>query len=404
VLGDIDLVRPLALAGVRSAVVAVPGDPTRFSRFASTIAVWDNDSLNDELLEPLVAWGRAQPGRPLLYYEWDGHLLFVSRHRDRLAKAFRFVIDDHERVLTMLDKERFLALANELELPVPPARAIDPLQQSPEDLGLVPAQRGLSARVPPPGRTGELGFPFVVKPTDRTDDRWKHFEHLGKARRVADADELGRVWPTLVAYGRPVLLQQLIPGPESCIESYHVFVTPEGNVAAEFTGRKVRTTPAEYGATTACTITDARDVVAVGRDVIGRIGLRGVAKLDFKRGPDGRLYLLEVNPRFNLWHYPGAVAGVNLPALVRDYLEGRPLPPPSRLRARPGVTWCSPYDVMSAGARPAALLDRLRFAATSEAKAIWAPDDPLPLLATAALRLAGPAVGALRRARPLARA
>ena len=40
-------------------------------------------------------------------------------------------------------------------------------------------------------------------------------------------------------------------------------------------------------------------------------------KLDFKqREATGGLYLLEANPRFNLWHHAGAVAGVNLPLLV----------------------------------------------------------------------------------------
>ena len=54
----------------------------------------------------------------------------------------------------------------------------------------------------------------------------------------------------------------------------------------------------------------------LGRTLVQRLGLRGVAKFDFKRAADGRLFLLEVNPRFNLWHHPGALAGVNLPALV----------------------------------------------------------------------------------------
>jgi hypothetical protein len=40
------------------------------------------------------------------------------------------------------------------------------------------------------------------------------------------------------------------------------------------------------------------------------------AKLDFKRAPDGALRILEFNPRFNLWHYPGALGGGSLPALV----------------------------------------------------------------------------------------
>ncbi len=379
VLGDIDLVRPVALAGMRSAVVAVTGDPTRFSRYATTVAIWDPDSHNDDLLEPLLAWGRAQPVRPLLYYQWDGHLLFVSRHRERLAETFRFVVDSPERVETMLDKQRFLTLAADLGLPVPPARPVLAAASSPSELA-------------------DLTYPVVVKPVDRTDDRWKHFEHLGKARRIESGAQLEALWPSLVEFGRSVLFQQLIPGPESCIESYHVFVTPEGETAGEFTGRKVRTIPPEYGATTALTITDEEDVIVAGRDAVERIGLRGVAKLDFKRAPDGRLYLLEVNPRFNLWHYPGAVAGVNLPALVRDYLDGEPLPAAGTLRPRPGVTWCSPYDFATGSPGPAELLGRIRFAASSKAKAIWASDDPLPLLATAAGRITAAGRRALERA------
>jgi D-aspartate ligase len=379
VLGDMDLVRPLARAGIRSAVVAVAGDPTRFSRHAETIAIWDPDSCNDDLVEPLVAWGLRQGGRPVLYYQWDGHLQFVSRHRHRLERAFRFVLDDSERVAALLDKERFLELSGALALPVPPARSVD-------------ARRSTAAGV------GGLRYPLVVKPVDRTDDRWKHFEHLGKARRVGSSRELELLWPRLVEFGRPVLLQELVPGPESRVESYHVFVSAPGRIAAEFTGRKVRTIPAEYGATTALVITSAPDVIDVGRSVVERLRLTGVAKLDFKRAPDGRLFLLEVNPRFNLWHHPGAAAGVNIPALVHDHLDGKPLPPPRPARA--GVGWCSPYDLSGAGRSPAELLRRLRFDARCETKALWSLDDPLPLAATLAVRGAGTLRRAVRRAVP----
>ncbi|MCC2670222.1 MAG: ATP-grasp protein, partial [Armatimonadetes bacterium] len=40
VIGDIDLVRPLGLAGIRSAVVAKPGDPIRYSRFTEQVIDW----------------------------------------------------------------------------------------------------------------------------------------------------------------------------------------------------------------------------------------------------------------------------------------------------------------------------------------------------------------------------
>ncbi len=40
VMGDMDLVRPLALAGVRSATVAAARDPLRFSRHSVTSLDW----------------------------------------------------------------------------------------------------------------------------------------------------------------------------------------------------------------------------------------------------------------------------------------------------------------------------------------------------------------------------
>src|SRR5207248_11659011 len=50
---------------------------------------------------------------------------------------------------------------------------------------------------------------------------------------------------------------------------------------------------------TALELTDAPDVAALGRDVLARLRFAGVAKLDFKRDRAGRLWLLEINPRFN---------------------------------------------------------------------------------------------------------
>jgi predicted ATP-grasp superfamily ATP-dependent carboligase len=47
---------------------------------------------------------------------------------------------------------------------------------------------------------------------------------------------------------------------------------------------------------------------------------------------------LEINPRFTLWHHAGAVAGVNIPALVYADLTGTPRP--ATARAKAGVRRC----------------------------------------------------------------
>jgi predicted ATP-grasp superfamily ATP-dependent carboligase len=104
-----------------------------------------------------------------------------------------------------------------------------------------------------------------------------------------------------------------------------------------------------------------------------------VAKLDFKRAPSGRLYLLEVNPRFNLWHLPGAVAGVNLPALVYADLAGLPRPPVKPVRA--GVTWSVPwFDLMAARERGMSLTRWLAWQARCDTRHVMSLDDPMPFV------------------------
>src|SRR5205814_8760870 len=154
------------------------------------------------------------------------------------------------------------------------------------------------------------------------------------------------LWPRLVAAGLDLVAQEHVEGGEQHIESYHAYVDFGGAVAGEFTGRKIRTRPARFGQTTALEITAAPDIRDLGRRAMADLGLTGVAKLDFKRAPSGELLLLEVNARFNLWHLPGAVAGVNLPALVYADLVG--LPRPAVRRPRPGVHWTVAWHDLSA--------------------------------------------------------
>jgi D-aspartate ligase len=113
--------------------------------------------------------------------------------------------------------------------------------------------------------------------------------------------------------------------------------------------------------------------------VLATLGVRGVAKADFKRDQRGRLHLLEVNPRFNIWHHPAAVAGVNLPALVHADLTGRPRPPGQRPNRR--VTWCTPLtDLRAAHTSGMSPLRWMRFARRCDAVSGLSRDDPRPFL------------------------
>ena len=376
VMGDMDLVLPLGLAGIPCAVVAPPGSPPTHSRFVRAVIPWkDTELAPDALLEMLLRFAADRRAPLTLFFQDDAQLLLVSRNRDRLAPHFRFAIAEPELVELLVDKGRFVALAERHRLPVPATRLVRPAEE-------------------PFSRDAGLRYPAVVKPLVRQRG-WGAIGGDCKALLAETPTALQALWPRMAEAGGAFLVQELVPGSEACIESHHVYVDAQGEIAAEFTGRKIRTLPLALGHSTALAISDAPDVARLGREIVTRLGLRGVAKLDFKRGPDGRLHLLEINPRFNLWHHLGAAAGVNLPALVHADLTGRPRP--SLARPRVGAAWCRPLeDWRAARASGMPALSWARWMLRCDANASFHPRDPMPCLQGELLnrvrRLAGAAV------------
>jgi D-aspartate ligase len=383
--GAIEVVRPLRLAGIHCAVVAAEHDPVRRAAGTSTVFTWDwtrEQSAHDAALaERLVAWALTQPVAPVLFASSDQPMLFLSRFRHVLERGFRLRLADADLVEALADKARFAQLAERTGLPVPRTVVLEPTTA-------FPAQRLAS-----------LGYPLVVKP-DRRDHSWREVtDAVGvkvKAVVAESPEELRRRWPDLAALGHTLVAQEFVPGPESAIESYHVYADRDGEVAADFTGTKIRTWPLECGFTTSAAITDQRDVRELGRRLTAALGLRGLAKFDFKRAPDGRLFLLEVNARPSLWHHPGARAGVNLPALQHADLAG--LPRPRTATTPEGTRWVHPKDVLAARASGGSVAGWVWFAARSRAKAFWSWRDPRPFGYLIGHGLAGALRGAVGRA------
>jgi len=310
------------------------------------------------LVDRLLAFAREQPLKPILFYQSDADLLLVSRHRQQLTEEFELLVPEADLVETLVDKARFQHFATELQLPIPKSTLVSTMSKPPKM---------------------DLSYPVIVKPRVRQEAVWSSVGSHEKAVLFESRDRLLEAWPRIAATGSEVLVQELVPGPERNIESYHAYIDGAGELAGEFTGKKIRTLPLERGHSTALEITDAADVAALGRHVLGALGLRGVGKVDFKRAPDGRLCLLEVNPRFTLWNNPGSVAGVNIPAMVYADLAGYARPEPRPIRR--GVRWCDPIlDKQAAQLAGIGYARWLLWAARCETKHAANWDDPLPFL------------------------
>jgi predicted ATP-grasp superfamily ATP-dependent carboligase len=169
----------------------------------------------------------------------------------------------------------------------------------------------------------------LVKPSDKVD--WHNsvlcrdlFGGDGKAR-IFDSGAAAAADPVVAQHHRSLTFQEYIPGGDDDLWSYHGFADDQGHVLASFVGRKVRTYPTRTGESAFIEMAEDASLEAEGREVAVRCPLKGPFKMDFKRDPrDGRWHLLEVNARYNLWHYLGAANGVNIPRAAYEYLvDGR---------------------------------------------------------------------------------
>jgi len=375
VVGDISLVRALGIRKLPVAVATSEGEGksvrSRYCLIVVRTPSWLHEP--DAAVTAIIDWARQQASRPVLFYQGDHDLVAISRARERLAPHFRFVLPRRELVEDLTDKVRFFALARRHDLLVPDTLAVRP--------------GGASEALQQWDR-----FPCVCKPAMRSEEWYQFIGRSQKALHVETPRELESLLSRIESSNARFLIQATVEGGEENILSYHAYVRPNGEIVAEFTGRKIRTSPKVYGRSTYVEITDDREVRDLGRAAIGKLGFSGVLKIDFKRDRrDNRVYMLEINPRFNLWHHPATVAGVGIPeAVFWDCVEPEAVPPMKP--AKKGVRWMAPMsDARAFGEYHASgQLSRARWLfemLTVEVNEGFQITDPMPMIADVTQRL-----------------
>jgi predicted ATP-grasp superfamily ATP-dependent carboligase len=393
VMGGLSVIRALGREGIPAVSVVTPEkkkdrEQDHLSRYVRrTLNVPSALTDADALVAEILKFSASVRERPVLFVDNDDDLLFLSRNREALSAGFRFALPSSELLEDLVDKRRFADLAKRTDLPTPKTYAI---------------ARGCATTDPRVRSWND--FPCILKPGLRT--HWFGSDlalEYQKALRVESRAELLTLAPALAAHPSDFIMQSLVEGSEDQIVSYHAYASDAG-VVADFTGRKVRTVPPQYGFSTYIEVTDDERVRRLGREVLARIAFQGPIKLDFKEDArDGHLYLLEANPRVNLWHHPGAVAGVNLPAIIyRDLVQPGSVRPDS-CRARPGVRWMwalpDLHQQRTSGSFPA--LRWLHEVASAEVVEDLCWSDPLPGFALLVDRLRARAARSWSASRPM---
>ena len=302
--GGLNIARALGLGGIPVIIASTERHDAVFaSRDCSARLILPPLEDRAAVLDALVRAGEALAdhlGRRVpLFYGNDDRQRLVQQYRAPLSRCYALLLNEPEVAGALIEKDLFQPLAAARRLPIPRTLEWDALER--------------------------FERPVLVKP--RTKFAWdaspvhvKLFGGRGKARIF----ETGSALAADGAAQRlrdDLLIQEYVAGDDRQIWSFHGFADEEGRILDWFIGRKIRTYPALTGISTYLELAHDAVLAELGPRLARALQLKGVFKIDLKRDArTGRLHVLEVNARYNLWHYLGAANGVNLPAVAYQYL------------------------------------------------------------------------------------
>jgi len=308
-LGGLDLLRPLGFAGIPTILATpYPRDPALGSRYClggcQLPPLENREAMAETLLAAGVRLASALGRRIPLFYGNDDYLNLISAFRNDLRRYFLLTLNEPDITRQLLEKDSFEALARDRGIAVPKTLIWDDKD---------------------PCALRHAVGPVIVKPKvkmgwELSPIHLRLFGGEGKARIFENGSQVMED-PLAIRLKDQLTFQEYIPGGDRQLWSFHGVTDEKGALLAWFIGRKLRTFPALTGMSTYLELAHDETLAAMGRDIVARVPLKGVFKIDFKKDAiNGRFYVLEINARYNLWHHVAARNGINLPQVAYDYL------------------------------------------------------------------------------------
>ncbi len=236
----------------------------------------------------------------------DASLIAVSEHRERLEPLARLGLPSREAVRRSVDKLALLVAAADAGLAAPSSRRCDSLEDARE-------------------AAAELGFPVVVKPAQSFTAVNGGLRQQGVVV-AADAAGLAAAVP---AFATPFVVQRF----EQAQFLSCTGVVADGRLLALTTSRVDRLWPRGAGMHAfAETVVAPPGLAERLRALLGSLGWQGIFQLQILELADGRLAVIDLNPRVFASIALDADAGANPAAVWCDWLLGRD---PAPVTARP---------------------------------------------------------------------
>lgn len=264
---------------------------------------WANNGNEEETLQILEKRAARESQKPVFFPCSDEVLFFLSRHRERLARSFHFVIPDHNILTKLINKFSLFQMARQYGLPTPICflpRTMAEAEQQAAEMTYPCLLKSLYSYAP------LSPLKSVCIPVHNQQELMDHFG------RLHDAD------PNL-------MITEIISGKNHHGHIYAAYWDQHGETNISFTGRKVRQLP--WGQGIMCSCDDNHEIVELMHSFCKKINFRGLIDVDIIHDQhDGHYKVLDINPRIGQnFRTFLTTEGIDLPYAQYCDLTGNPV-------------------------------------------------------------------------------
>lgn len=252
----------------------------------------------------------------------DDALVTVSKNKAELAVYYKIATPEWEVLRIFIEKPETYRLAEKCGVPYPKTF----FRKTADELNDVKDQ---------------IPYPCILKPVFGHEFM---SEFKVKNFKINNYDELLSKFEFCRKSGHEMMVQEIIPGPDSNIYQCMVYVNSEGCINTTFLDRKLRQNPPQFGVARAAISEDRIfQIEEFTETMLKEANFKGIAHSEFKKDPgDNRFKLMEINGRTSRSIWLATYCGINFPWIAyRDIVEGEQVKVPDY---RKGVYWIELYQ------------------------------------------------------------
>lgn len=332
------------------------------SKYCSEQLIAPHYKTNTEaFIEYLLAYGKEQAEKPVLYPCHDAYVEIVDANLDRLKDVFLISQQEQGLWTKLMNKDTLQSIAASYNVLVPETVRV----HEPDYLK----------------KTTELiGYPCIVKPVDSPSFVAVFRKKIFMAN---NEDELKQAIQRAKDAKLEVVIQRIIPGFDDHMHTYDAYLNQQSKVTHWTTCQKFRQYPINFGASVYTGQKHFPELHEIGSVFLEAIKYKGFAEIEFKKDAvTGQFYLIEINVRTTNLNALLHSVGLNFPFIDYCELTGNPLPPKAVTADTNKVFWYAFEDFLAVKGYlktgQLKLGQVLKSYMKPKAYAIWSLKDPAP--------------------------